>query len=312
MKDKSNYLEQDPIWEKLGIENQKQYLDEIYVKGRFHENVPSVIKDDFEIVECLMFYSYFNYGLIDEAYGKATRIFESSVEVRMEELELEKSPRFENLKTKLDRIQEYTTQNLLHQYQALRGLRNTFAHHKSGRLMGITIVDIIVHVINMINSLFLSKNQLVAQDTLLKELISTSNHLRDGVFVLENSRNRFLVYSSVPYACWKNNGEKVKSFWMFHPVIDAQEITENNVFLKPFCYHLKDIKFSKAGMKGVEIKSQEIIKVSKTIHEKDIGKYKNHCQLMKNTSPELKGIKTTLLNRTINISASKFLYEVAW
>jgi len=313
MKDlNKRFLEPDSTWKELGIKNQEEYLEKIYVEGRFHKNVPEVISKDFKIVESLIYYSYFNYRLIDEAFGKATRNFESSVDIRMEELELEKRKGFENLKSKLDRLQIYYSSELTNQYKVLKELRNTFAHHKAGRLMGITVVNGFIHVINMINSLFLSKTQIENKERLLKELTVESNHLRKGTFVLENEKNRYLVWSAVPQTCWKNDDEKLKSFWVFHPIINASEITDINHFPEPFYYNLKDIEINDSGIKGINLENGEVIKMSATDHKDNINFYKNHFQLMKKTELDLKQTYAHLLQYNIGKRVSKFLFNEAW
>jgi hypothetical protein len=306
------FLEPDSNWKELGIKNQKDYLDKIYIEGRFHKNVPDVIKMDFKLVESLIFYSYFNYRLIDEAFGKATRNFESSVDIRMDELNLERQKGFESLKSKIDRLQKYYSTELTNQYKVLKELRNTFAHHKAGRLLGITVVNGFIHVINMINSLFLSKIQIEHKERLLKKLTIESSHLRKGTFILENAENRYLIWSAVPQTCWKSDDKNLKSFWVFHPIVAASEITDINHFPEPFYYNLKDLEIYDSGMKGVNLESGGIITMTATDNEDNINYYKKHFQLMRKTDLELKQMYAHLLQQNIGKRVSKFLYKEAW
>lgn len=129
------YFEPDKIWNNLGINSQEDYIDKYMVKGRFHSLVPEKIVYEYKIVERLLFYSYFCYPLIDEAFSKSTRIFEASVTLRLQKEGLIKKG-FESLSSKLKRLKEHCSIDLFEQWEKARLLRNEFAHMEAGRTKG--------------------------------------------------------------------------------------------------------------------------------------------------------------------------------
>lgn len=85
-----NYLQPDIIWRSFGVTSDTDFIDKFVLKGIFHSLVPVIIVEDYKLVERLLFYNYFNYPLLDEAFSKSTRIFEASVTLKLEIVGLKK------------------------------------------------------------------------------------------------------------------------------------------------------------------------------------------------------------------------------
>lgn len=146
-------------------------MDKIFLSGRFHSGVPEQIVNDYEKVERVLCYAYYHYPLLDEAYSIATRIFEAAIKIRLKELNL---PEGDVLKKKINRLEEHSTQQLVKNWHFIREVRNHFAHPNPGSLMGITLVKGFTRIVNILNSIFLSRDDILLINSVYKK---TCNYL---------------------------------------------------------------------------------------------------------------------------------------
>ena len=84
----------DSRWTIWGADTYDAFIKLFMIYGKFHKDVPKKIVDDFQIVERLICYSYYYYPLIDEAFSKSTRVFESAVRLKLADLGLENWNKF--------------------------------------------------------------------------------------------------------------------------------------------------------------------------------------------------------------------------
>ncbi|APG65070.1 hypothetical protein LPB136_06780 [Tenacibaculum todarodis] len=304
------FLEPDKFWDILGIKSQEDFINKIITKGRFHKNVPEKIKNDYKIVERLLFFSYYNYPIIDEAFGKLTRIFEASINLKIEELKIEKKG-FESLNSKIKRLEKYSSNELHKEWLHSKNLRNTFAHHKAGRLMGIILINTFKHIINMINSVFLTKNEILELENSLKLIKQKTNHLEEGLFIMEYKGKSFLIWSIIAYTSIIKNGIE-KSFWVFHPVYQRKTIEKISDFPNPFLLNLKKIKINPNGFIAEVIESKEIIKIQKTDNKTNQEKYFEHKFQMRNIDLKLKENYWFFLESELKKGVSEFIYNYTW
>lgn len=306
----SKYLQADAIWQNFGIKSQADYIQNYITKGKFHVNVPEVIQNDYKIVERLQFFSYYGYPLIDEAFGKATRIFEASIDFKINALGIEKKG-FEPLSSKIRRLETYSSNELHKQWVNSKELRNLFAHHKAGRLMGITLIKAFKHIVNMINSVFLEKNEITEKENVLKKIAKESAHLKKGLFIMEYSGNKYLVWSMQPYTASLKDGLE-QSFWVFHPVYGVNKIERVSDFPEPFKLNLKNLKITNDGLSATVIETEETVKITKTYNIDNIAKYEFHLKQMLDLNLDLKDNYMLFLHRDINKAITDFIYLYAW
>lgn len=306
----SEFLKPDDLWNIFGIKSQEDFIEKLVCKGKFHANVPKEIKDDYIIVERLLFFSYFKYPLIDEAFGKSTRIFEASIDLKIKNLNIEKKG-FESLNSKINRLEKYSSIELHKQWLDSKALRNLFAHHEAGRLMGITLMNAFKHNINMINTVFLTKKEISEKEDSLLSIVNKSNHLKEGLFILEYKNKSFLICSMIPYtSIVKNNVEM--SFWVLHPVYGKKNIVEISNFPDPFMLNLKNLNINENGLSAEVIETNEIIKVTSTdkFENKEIQDY--HFKQMVEIDLKLKRVYSTLLQNNLNKKVTEFIYNYTW
>lgn len=304
----SEFLKPDDTWEVFGIKNQEDFVEKIVTKGKFHSKVPDKIKKDYLIVERLQFYSYYNYPLIDQAFGKSTRIFEASVDLKIKELGLEKEG-FEPLWSKIKKLEKYSSNELHKQWSHAKEIRNLFAHHKAGRILGITLIKAFKHFINMINSVFLEKEDILKRENRVNEIKSKSDHLKKGLYILDYKDQSYLIWSCIPYGAIEN---MQKSFWVFHPVYAKSKIKELSDFPLPFMFDLENLNITKDGLSATIIDSKEKINLSSTNIIKFENLYKDHLQQMVEIDITLKKMHWTVLENEINKGVVKFIYNYSW
>lgn len=306
----SEYLQPDTIWKVFGIKSQEDFIHKFITKGKFHKNVPEIIRKDFKLVEQLQFYSYYSYPLIDEAFGKSTRIFEASIDLKIADLGIEKKG-FESLNSKIKRLERYSSTELHKQWLHSKELRNIFAHHKAGRLMGITLLKAFKHINNMINSVFLQKKEITERENSFKKIANESEHLKKGLFIMEYNSNHYLIWSMIPYTSSNRNGIE-KSFWVFHPVYGQKQIKEVSDFPNPFKLNLKNLKINKYGLSASVIETNENITIIETNVKENIDKYKLHNEQMINLNLDLKEKYWFILESELNKGVTEFIYNHTW
>uniref|UniRef100_UPI00109D765C hypothetical protein n=1 Tax=Candidatus Ulvibacter alkanivorans TaxID=2267620 RepID=UPI00109D765C len=273
-KEISEYLKPVAIWDVFGISTQQEFVEKFVTKGIFHKNVPEKIVNDYHTVERLQFYSYYHYPLIDEAFGKSTRIFEASIDLKISELDIAKKG-FESLNSKIKRLEAFTSGELHKKWLHAKEMRNMFAHHKAGRLMGIVLLNAFKHNINMINSVFLGKKEIIRRSVSLENLKENAIMLNKGLFVLKYKSKRFLIWSLIPYSTSGfENGQM--SFWVMHPVYGEKAIKDLNDIPSPFMFNLENVLIENGNLSANVIETNEEILVKPTSNPKDIELYKLH------------------------------------
>lgn len=308
--DYSRFLQPDPIWEIFGMKSQQDFINSFVTVGKFHKNVPESIRNDYKIVERLQYYSYYYYSFIDEAFGKSTRIFEASVDLKVSELKLSKKG-FESLSSKINKLEKHTSIELYKRWIEAKDIRNMFAHHKAGRQFGITLINVFKHNINMINSIFLNKDEIQEIEKSLESLKKRSEHLKKGLFRMEYKGQSILIWSIVPYSsCVNSNIEK--SFWVAHSVYKIKMINDVIDFPDPFMLSLKNVEIKKNGMNAIVIDSNEIISLSKTVKDFDKKSYENHLIQMIGIKLKLKQLYWNILERKVKEAIADFLYNHSW
>lgn len=270
-----NYLQPDNIWENFGIKSDTDFIKKFVLKGKFHSLVPEKIVEEYKLVERLLFYSYFHYPLIDEAFAKSTRIFEAGVTLKLEIVGLKKKEGFESLHSKLNRLEKYCSKDLHQQWLDAKEWRNIFAHSEAGVIMGITLINALKHNLNMINSLFLELSIIQEKENQHKALLQQSEHLANGLFILNDGNKKILIFSVRPYTTgiMKNSG---KSLWVFAPITGNKDINEISDLPKVLILTLEDLHINKDTLSAVDSNTKQSISLIVTNKFENIEKLKNH------------------------------------
>jgi hypothetical protein len=308
----SRYHLPDPTWEIWNINNHDEFIEKFMVKGKFHQKVPAEIIKEYAVVERLICYSYYYYPIIDEAFAKLTRLFESAVKLRLNELGLIDNGRHGNLIDKLRKLKPYTTDQAYQKLNKVREIRNVFAHPEANQFFGIAIHKAFISIINLLNILFLDKSILELNDSSYDQLKKEAKHLKDDLCVFNFNSKKYLVLSVVPGVFYKSDSIS-KTLWILKPVLN--DFPQNPVqanFVEPFFLRLKDLVIDNEGIKGIDLVSGQSIEVTKTNNKADIEKYKNYKRKFSSANQEVKNSYDMMSNIQLSMQIMYFYYEECW
>jgi hypothetical protein len=282
------------------------------VSGKFHNKVPLQIINEYKIVERLLCYSYYHYPLLDEAFSKVTRIFESAINLRLDELGLPKAKRIESLEMKIKRIEPFTSQDVLKVWNKARKIRNAFAHPEAGKLMGIIVLKRFYQMVNIINTIFIEKEKIEENDHLLNGLKIKSQYLKEGLFKLQINDSNYLIWSIIPYSFYRTKTLD-KSFWVFYPVLTHFPKTSDKLdYSPPICLKLSNIEFKKDGLEALLLNTEKGIKVITTDNPINVSKYMRYKELIDSSELVVRSMYLQSLETEITFEIEKFLYNDCW
>lgn len=305
------FLEPDPLWEAFGINSQQEYVDKYVIKGKFHSHVPEAVRNDFRIVERLLFYSYYHYPILDEVYSKLTRIFESSVNLRMQELNI-KVKKNDGLFRKLELLEPHLSENLSKSFDGVRKLRNSLAHPNTVGLMGITIFNGIYTLCNLLNQLFLDKESIDKYDSKVESYASQSKHLQKGLYILEYQHSKLLIESALPVAIG-GNSDTLSSLWVFHPVLSRFSKTKDDYKLTyPIILSLKEVKIEKSGISAKELHSNDLVELVITEKKENIRKQENFKKQVYASTPDVVKMHMSFVEGKVMDEIEKFMQSERW
>jgi hypothetical protein len=308
----SKYHTPDSTWKIWSVHSYGDFIKRFVVQGRFHNHVPSLISNEYPIVERLLCYSYYHYFLIDEAYSKATRIFESAIIQRVNDLGIENKNKYESLEKKINKLKLYTSDEIFMDLNNIRKVRNILAHPSPGQNMGIIIARGFLKIINVINKLFLDLSIINLNDFFLTELKSKSEHLKEGICTFEYNCKNILIYSIFPYACTKSD-KILKSLWVFHPVYtDFPQNMEELTFRSPLIYRLKDVEITDEEFKAVDLSTGKSIKAIITNKVENLESLKKFKSLVSSSDEDVKIFNSMNIDSEISYDYEKFLYDECW
>jgi len=305
-----NYLKPDDIWEIFGIKSETDFRENYLLLGRFHSLVPEKIVKDYKLVERLLFYSYFHYPLIDEAFSKSTRIFEASITLKLE-IEGVKKEGFETLHSKLKRLKKYCSNDLFEQWENAKELRNSFAHREAGVLMGITLMNGFKHNLNLINSIFLEPSTIIEKENNHKTILRQSEHLLKGFFILDYNDKQILISAARPFTTGiiKNRGQ---SLWVFIPISDDRIIEKTSDLPDSLIIKLENIQITETGLSAKDSNTKKLVNLNTTEKFENVAKFILHDAKIRTLEVESTNISReymALLKHKTNKEIANFLYE---
>jgi hypothetical protein len=302
----------DPIWSIWKSSDFKEYEKKFLIRGKFHRNVPEEIIKEYKTVERLLCYAYYHYPLLDEAFSKATRIFEASINKRIEQLSLNIPNGYVSLEKKIKKIKPFTSAALLDEWTKARKARNIFAHPEAGRVFGITITRSFYQMINIINTIFLDKEVIDENENKLENLKKEAEHLKNGLYKLNLNGKNILIWSIIPYSYFEVNKIE-KSFWVFHPVFTYfPQTTQKLDFSLPIYLNLKDVTIHENGFSDLNLENNENIEAETTDNILNVEAYKKHNDIVYSSDNDVKQLYFIHLETELTYAVVKFLYSECW
>ncbi len=309
----NKFLVKDDRWDAWSIKDIQQFDKEIVVKGRFHSQVPEDIVKEYEIVERLLFYSFFHYPILDEAFSKATRIYELALKLRCKELGLSFS-RGTTLQKREEQLKLHSTNKVSDNWEKVRRIRNYFAHPEQYGYLGITLWRSFSQLINIYNQLFISKEDLEKDEAELTNLEKEAIGFKKGLFVLDNSECKYLVFSAIPFELFSTKKDK-KSFWTFHPVLTSfpqDGNSDSSSFSSPIFAHCVNLKIENDKMNALDLITGKEISLYKTNKVENIEKYNVHKKLMENSTDTIRELYLKHIDIEMSYASVRFFYEECW
>jgi|GEM_PF-1521775 len=302
----------DSIWAIWGVNSHQDFVDKFMVVGKFHPNVPEEIVNEYKIVERLLCYSFYSYKLFDEAFSKVTRIFESAVKLRLTQLGIAVKDEYEPLNNRLKKLENYTSPGLFKEWDKARKARNIFAHPTGGQQFGIIVHISFLQMVNILNTLFLDKEVIDKNEAVLERMKTETKSFNNGLFKLEIDDRAYLVWSIIPYSCFYDT-DKLKSFWVFHPVFTSfPQTTDKLDFILPICLRLKDVSYSEKEIIAINLENNKPIRVRLTDKKENRDMLATHEELVDTSDSEVQEIYLNFLDTELANEIVKFLYHECW
>ncbi len=117
------------------------------------KDVPEDVIKNFEVIERLLAFSYYEYRFIDEAFSKALHTFEMAMQIRYKDFSEEtKSFTFNTLITRLSDLNLFETD--LDTLKNIKWMRNYFSHPERHSFAGIIYWNRIEFIVRLINEMY--------------------------------------------------------------------------------------------------------------------------------------------------------------
>ena len=282
------------------------------VDGKFHNDVPTEICEEYEIAKSIMVYSYFNYELYDESFSKLMRTFEMAVKLRAKSVGIVYK-KFFSLERRIKDLNAKVGTDLLEEWMKAKEVRN-FIEHPERRNIGLVTGDqrTIIDVINMINRIF--KDKQFFQDIRLQyEAIRFHKDLPKGPFKLKiGNQEEVFVEEAAPFRATLKDGKQI-TLWGCNPISpDLFDVNGDIIFRPPVILLLFDVEFSPGTINAIELKSNEKVKMTMIKSAADLKAYdkiiKRLCNVKQETISSFKHFIETMCVE----SMTRFEYEYYW
>ncbi len=162
----------------------------------FRKKVPEDVIKNFEIIERLMAFSYYEYRFIDEAFAKALFTFEMAMGMRLKDFDPKsKKDRFQALITKLTNYNAFDTD--LKILRHVKDMRDYYSHPERHSFGGIVFWNRIEFINRLINEMYEDINTRLARrkatNFFVKELLNSN---LDKFSILEIEEKIILLYKT--------------------------------------------------------------------------------------------------------------------
>ncbi len=233
-------------------------------KFYFRTQVPDDVIQNFEIVEKLMAFSYYEYKFIDEALTKAIHSFEMAMSIRYQELNLppqKKKLVFDYLIKSLSKENRFDTS--IEVLTEIKYLRNHFSHPERHSFGGVLYWNNIEFVTRLVNELYDDVTLRIERRKLASEFIANlKNYNLDHFVLMQTERNepKILFNTSL---LWINNKVSPHTFLLIYsPLFDLTFETDYQI-TNPEVFGLKIInsEFKGQSLTAIDAYTNETVRL---------------------------------------------------
>lgn len=205
------YFEPDITWEVKQVNSLEEYVERFVVKGKFHDKVPTDIKEAWLTVEYLLAHAYYYWPMYDEGFKKALLIIEMAIKLKAKELknpiEIPQKKGKSRNRHLADIINEVFAgehhQTLKRNINRARTLRNWQMHPSGNSVMGgmKSITDNLMLFANVLNAVYQEESWHIRQYEIEKKLSS----FFESLLVLEDNHPGILIHGIIDYRVLDEN-----------------------------------------------------------------------------------------------------------
>ncbi|MFA7710855.1 MAG: hypothetical protein WCY30_07105 [Candidatus Neomarinimicrobiota bacterium] len=242
------------IWDGYGLKTIDDFKTNLPIV-KFKKTVPDDVVKFFAIVQKLLIFSYYEYEFIDVAANRALMGFELAIRQRYFEI----TGKTTTKKDSLNQLIIWAQKNQLFEFDqsvdAVRRLRNYFAHPNQYSLAGITVINLAADIANTINEMYcdidlrkVRKQTTITIDNELQTLVKTG-----AVLTMDHSEQ--VVFGSV-LTCFDNLSELNTYYFQFWPVFNWDEKSDTITIPEPIRIksHLYQFKENQITVTGATLK----------------------------------------------------------
>lgn len=238
----------------------------------FRKEVPDDVVSNFEVIEKLLVFSFYEYKFIDEAYTKAIYTFEMAMSIRYNQF----SPKavkagFDTLIKKLDKLNVFDAN--IDVLESIKRVRNHCAHPKRHGFAGIAIWNNIEFINRLINELYDDIDIRLERQNLIKNLTDRLQklNLNNGVVIHINGEPTILYKLELLFI---NNKHNPKTYlFACTPLFDFEKSQDgSNEVPNTFKSKLINIEFVENALSGISFSASANITFSPINQLKDLKK----------------------------------------
>lgn len=306
-----DWYEADSTWG-VWVKDREQYAKAFVREGRFHSGVHEDVVKDFRIATHIMASAWYHYPMYDEALRKLLGTTEMAIKLRAKELGIRvtKRTRLQELIDKLfpaDKGEQFNAR--LH---TLRDIRNTYAHPEHYKFGGIAIHSIMVPLVNTLNRVFLSNDQIAANQAYLKTMKDKVAELVAPAFVLTWQEHNYVVKEVVLLDAHQVDGKWV-SFWAIYPVLDnAAEVLSVDDCPTPIMVGLEDAAIVQETLVAMELGTEQLVYLVPLSDSTYLSKVEEHINAWESLDTINKEMIDLVQKQVVWSKLDEFQYQHFW
>jgi hypothetical protein len=315
-----DFYEPDSTWEIFGAISPELFVEKFVIHPKFHFDVHEDVLKSYNIAEHTMALCYYHYPMYELALDKLLRIFEMAVNLRCEELGIEKSfldKKQRRHTKKLSRlIDELIQINMVPEFGSvmhnIRKIRNFSAHQERYSNLGIIAGQVIYPILNLINLMFIGKDYHLENRSHFESTKQHLRNIRNDLFIIENEGLKILVYDPDLLDCYKKGNDWIYSL-SFMPVLsNSEEKIKNHQSPNRIMRFFRNLIIDNVSIQGFELLKKREELIEKTLKPENNIKLRLQLDAIKKADQTDAFIFNNSSKLNADRKTQEFIYETRW
>lgn len=317
-----DWYEPVDIWDVFGVNSREEFVARYVVEGKFHKNVPEDISTSFITVSYLLAHSYYHIPMFDEALSKALLIMEMAVKLKAKELGIDlklppnkKGVVFDKKLWKL--IDEICLNEELSflkpDFDRARNIRNNKMHPERHSFAGaMSFADVNAQLfVNVINMLFMTKEQLAKMHTKIEELETELLFFQKGLHVLQFQDQKILIdgFHAFKYREFEDN--KLLLLYINPLTTKVHEQFVERKYPEPLIITFTDFRIKEDSIEGEDLGGKPI-RIYIDDKEQNLKTYYDYNMALSKVSESDVNLFTNWNSSKALWEMEKIIYENCW